>query len=318
MTPREQLLAALVVAPDDATAWLALADCLEEEGEPERGELLRLQLALHRTPDDRPGRPRTRRRQLERRAQELLAAGVRPCVPTLTFELPGPVPLELALIPAGSFMMGAKGRESGRFIDEKPRRLVTLTRPFYLGVYPLTQAQWFALTRRRPARFRGKARPVEQVCADDCEGYCRALGQRVGRVVRLPTEAEWECACRAGTTTEFASGDGEEAMGRAGWCDLDRTRAVGLKQPNGWGLYDMHGNVWEWCLDAYDLYQGEDLVDPLATGPDHALRVARGGSYSNPPQVCRSACRIGFAGGGRNDFIGCRLVVEWQPASGAA
>src|SRR5262249_21010088 len=167
-------------------------------------------------------------------------------------------------------------------------------------------AQWFALTRRRPARFRGKARPVEQVCVDDCEAYCRALGQRVGRVVRLPTEAEWECACRAGTTTEFASGDGEEAMGRAGWCDLDRTRAVGLKQPNGWGLFDMHGNVWEWCLDAYDLYSGEDLVDPLATGPDHALRVARGGSDSNPPQVCRSARPLGFARGGRNRLLRLR------------
>ena len=310
MDPRQALLASLHADPTDRTAWLALADCLEESGEDARAELLRAQVTINEGVVGRRRKFTKERLRCQHRAQELLAAGVRPCVPTLSFALSRRVRFEAALVPPGTFVMGAKRTETNTFGDERPRHLVTITKPFYLGIYPVTQAQWSALTRSKPSRFRGDDRPVDQVNVEDADRFCQQLGKKIGRKVRLPTEAEWEYACRAGTMTRFASGDSAETLKGAGWYDLEETQPVGQLQPNGWGLYDMHGNVWEWTLDHYARYHAEDQTDPLAIA-DPSLRVARGGSFSNPPFVCRSACRIGFAGGGRNDFIGCRGLVEW-------
>ncbi|MFO0926582.1 MAG: SUMF1/EgtB/PvdO family nonheme iron enzyme [Gemmataceae bacterium] len=299
------LLAALHADPTDETAWLALADCLEERGETDRAELLRATRHLNGPASGR------QRAVWQRRVQGLLTAGVRPCVPTLTFALRKTVSLTVALMPPGSFRMGCGRGEQGRDSDERPRHRVTLTQPFYLSVTPVTQAQWRAVTRRSPSYFKGAGRPVERVNFNDCQAFCDQLAARIGRPVRLPTEAEWEYACRAGTTTAYAGGNDPTAMDRLGWYGRTATEPVALKEPNPWGLYDLHGNVWEWTRDAYGPYSADDQTDPCAAGEEH-LRVARGGSYSNPAAVCRSACRIGFMAGGRNDFIGCRVVIEWS------
>jgi uncharacterized protein (TIGR02996 family) len=293
---RSTLLAAIHADPRDDTAWLALADHLEEGGEADRGELLRLHLRLVRDLDH-PERP-----QWQARAQGLVAAGVAPCVPQLTLPLDR-CPLSFSLIPPGSFWMG----------DNPPLRRVTISRPFYLGVHPVTQAQWWALLRQRPAHFRGARRPAEQTNYHDCLGFCERLSERTGRKVRLPTEAEWEYACRAGTTSAYHSGDSEDDLHRVAFPRGDETHEVGQKQPNGWGLYDLHGNVWEWTSDAEGPPPEDGAVDPARRGKSSS-RVCKGGSYGNPT---RSGNYINFMGGGRNDFIGSRVVVAWEPPARA-
>jgi uncharacterized protein (TIGR02996 family) len=312
MDTEQTLLAALHADPFDPTPRLALADWLEEQGHPDRAELARLQLRLDSTLEH------PERRLWERRVQELLAAGVRPCVAELTLALKPTLHLRAALIRPGVFWMGTTEEETAESDEtwrnrgnEVPRRRVTLTRPFYLAVYPVTQAQWRTVYRATPAHFKGPDRPAECVLWERAVGFCRAASRKTGRTVRLASEAEWEYACRAGTTTAYASGNGAEAMARIGWCNLEETQPVGQKQPNGWGLYDMHGNVWEWCADAYADYPDEDRVDPVRA-IDSQERVARGGSWSNPHGACRSGCRIGFMAGGRNDFIGFRVAIDWQ------
>ena len=307
METRAVLLHALHDDPADRMTWDALADNLEEEGH-RSAVLFRDQLALQRATD-------AGRSEAERRVRDHLASGITPFMPTLTVALTRRVALDAVLLPPGTFWMGSDEEEPGGDGDEKPRHEVTLTRPFYMGVVPVTQRQWFAVLRRRPARFTNALHPVERVALEDCEAFCAKVSEISGRVVRLPTEAEWEYACRAGTTTMYAGGTRPADMGRLGWCDDRRTHPVGTKQPNGWGLYDMHGNVWEWCADHYDLYPEETQTDPVVLG-NEGLRVARGGSHSNTASVCRSACRIGFMAGGRNDFIGCRVVVEWSRGRG--
>jgi uncharacterized protein (TIGR02996 family) len=312
MTTEEALLASLHADPRDPMPRLALADALEERDRLREAELMRCQFRLDTAdPGDRS------RRRFETRVQALLAEGVRPLVPLLTLELKPGVPLQAALILPGSFYMGTTRNEttwsdkiwrSGQ--RETPRRRVTLTRPFYLGIYPVTQAQWQALIRDLPSRFRGADRPVECVVWNRAVEFCRRATRKRGRTVRLPTEAEWEYGCRAGTQTAYASGNDEQALERVGWFQREDTQPVGRKQPNGWGLHDMHGNVWEWCQDAPAKYPNSDRVDPV-----HAIesqeRIARGGSYSNPHGACRSGCRIGFMAGGANDFIGFRVAIDW-------
>jgi uncharacterized protein (TIGR02996 family) len=289
---RQTLLAAIHADPGDFTAWLALADHAEEEGCSLQAELLRLHLRLTRSWDD-PERP-----ALEARAQKLIASDVTPFGPGLDFPL-GRTSLTAALIPPGKFLMG----------DDPPRLRVTITRPYYVGIYPVTQAQWRAVMGTRPAHFPGARRPAEQTNYDDCLDFCAKLSERIGRHARLPTEAEWEYACRAGTTTRFHSGDEESDLERVAFKRAGHTHRVGQKQPNGWGLYDLHGNVWEWTSDA-DGGGPEDLsVNPRRAVASSA-RICKGGSYGNPT---RAGNRIGFMGGGRNDFIGCRVVIDWQP-----
>jgi formylglycine-generating enzyme required for sulfatase activity len=183
---------------------------------------------------------------------------------------------------------------------------VTLTKGFWLGVYPVTQAQWLAVMGTCPADVRGETFPVLGALWDDCMVFCERLGEKV----RLPTEAEWERACRAGTTTAYHTGDGLAGMRRAGWCNHDGTWGTGRKslpgyldygkgagpkpvghfEPNAWGLYDMHGNAWEWCADWYASERPGNEVDPC--GPAIGTkRVLRGGCYFNDAKECRSAYR---------------------------
>jgi formylglycine-generating enzyme required for sulfatase activity len=220
--------------------------------------------------------------------------------------------IELKLIPAGSFTMGQPGGDSG----ETPHR-VTLTKPFYVGVYEVTNGQWRRVMGYVPSEFMGDDRPVERVSWDDAIEFCRKLSAlpdelKVGRVYRLPTEAEWEYACRAGTETKYSFGDDESQLSEYGWFHDNsgrETYPVGRKKPNPWGLFDMHGNVWEWCSDWYSDYGSGPVTDPL--GPALASgRVGRGGGWSDTAWDCRSAVRGRRGPSFRNDAVGFRLALS--------
>jgi formylglycine-generating enzyme required for sulfatase activity len=197
-----------------------------------------------------------------------------------------------------------------------------ITRGFWMGRYEVTQGEYNAVMGRNPAYFGGDTnRPVEYVSWLDATKYCAKLTERErtagrlrpGYIYRLPTEAEWEYACRAGTTTRFSYGDdpGYSQLGNYAWYgsnSASTTHVVGLKQPNAWGLYDMHGNVWEWCSDWYRIYPGGSVTNPK--GPTTGLgRVFRGGGWGEGGERCRSAYRGYSAPGNGGDGIGFRAVL---------
>lgn len=230
-------------------------------------------------------------------------------------------PANLVFIPPGTFSMGSPVDEVGRLPNEGPQTEVTLTKGFYIGRYLVTQGDYLAVVGRNPSIFAGDTnRPVEKVNWDDATNYCGKLTQQelgAGRIpsgsqYRLPTEAEWEYACRAGTSTRFSYGDDPDYtnLGNYGWytnnSDLT-THPVGLKLPNPWGLYDIHGNVWEWCQNRYGDYPGGSIFDPQgpATG---SYRVVRGGGWGSAPWNCRSARRFGNADI-RSYIVGFRVVL---------
>jgi formylglycine-generating enzyme required for sulfatase activity len=200
--------------------------------------------------------------------------------------------MEFVLIPAGTFTMGVEESRP----DEKPVTKVTLTKPFYFGKYEVTQAQWQAVMGSNPSYYKGTNLPVEQVSWNAAQGFLTNLNERVsGYHFRLPSEAEWEYACRAGSTTQYSFGDGDTALPEYGWFTGNgerKTHPVGEKKPNAWGLYDMHGNVWEWCQDWYAPYPGGEVTDP--TGPaTGATIVMRGGSWSHGSRDLWSSFRFG-------------------------
>ena len=197
--------------------------------------------------------------------------------------------MEFKLIPAGTFTMG-EGDDAHE---------VTLTQPFKMGVHEVTQAQYEKVMGVNPSGFRGADNPVEKVSWNDAVEFCRKLSElpaekAAGNVYRLPTEAEWEYACRAGTTTKYSFGDDESELGNYAWSlenSGDKTHPVGGKKPNAWGLYDMHGNVCEWCRDWYDEFSRGELTDP--PGPvTGSGRVIRGGGSSLAAEHCRSTSRL--------------------------
>jgi len=230
---------------------------------------------------------------------------------TLALDLGGGVTMELVLIPAGEFMMGSPPGESERSDDEGPQHKVGISKPFYLGKYEVTQAQWKAVMGGSPSKFKGDELPVEQVSWEDSQRFCRKLAEKVGHEIRLPTEAEWEHACRAGSTTAFCFGEGSDELGGHAWYANNagkKTRPVGGKRPNAFGLYDMHGNVWEWCQDWYakSHYGSSPPEDPKGPSSGDG-RVLRGGAWSVNPAFCRSALRYWYAPGSRNGDIGFRV-----------
>ena len=215
--------------------------------------------------------------------------------------------VEFVLIPAGAFKMGSANGDN----DERPVRTVTISKPFYLGKYEVTQAQWQAIMGNNPSLFQGDAnRPVEQVWFNDVQEFIQKLNAKEGGGrYRLPTEAEWEYAARAGTTTAYSFGDDPSQLGEHAWYKDNangQTHAVGQKKPNPWGLYDMHGNVWEWVQDWYKRYPQDAATDPQ--GPAAGThRSRRGGAWNNFAKYCRAANRYSVAGF-RDDFLGFRLV----------
>jgi formylglycine-generating enzyme required for sulfatase activity len=251
---------------------------------------------------------------------ELLAANIQPCVPRESLTLPGGVPLALAFVPPGAFLMGGTVED-----DEKPIHRVTLTRGFFLGVYPVTQAQWKAVVGTEPSHFEGPNRPVEQVSWEECQEFCAKATAALGgsATVRLPTEAEWECACRAGTTTHYHFGDVPGAdrfnyNGSSTWNGSKKgknhkaTTDVGSFAPNPWGLFDLHGNVWEWCADEDAPYTSHEQIDPIgkSENSDNSSFVVRGGSWGYSPRFCRTACRSEGAPDVRSSHVGFRVCFR--------
>jgi formylglycine-generating enzyme required for sulfatase activity len=231
--------------------------------------------------------------------------------------------MKLVLIPKGTFMMGSPESEQGHNENENQHE-VTISKDYYLGVYEVTQAQYEKVIGKNPSYFQGAIvgnenadLPVDDVSWYDAVEFCKKLSElpeekKAGRVYRLPTEAEWEYACRAGSKTAYSFDDEEGLLPEYGWFNRNssnRTHTVGLLEPNAWGLYDMHGNVWEWCSDWYGDYPKGAVSDStgLKVG---SYRVSRGGSWGNRAANCRSANRIGYAPGLRFNSLGFRLALS--------
>ena len=230
------------------------------------------------------------------------------------------VGMKFVWVPPGDFQMGSTNKEKGRGDDEIVRK-VALTKGFYFGVHTVTQDQWQAVMGENPSFFKGeKNLPVDQVSWDDCQAFCKKLSDKDKKSYRLPTEAEWEYACRAGTATPYHFGatlDTEQANyngnfiygnGKKG-IYREKTTPVGSFPANAWGLYDMHGNVWQGCNDWHGGYSGKDVTDPKGpkAGKD---RVLRGGSWGSHPIFCRSANHNFSAPDNRSEYYGCRVCFN--------
>jgi formylglycine-generating enzyme required for sulfatase activity len=242
-------------------------------------------------------------------------AGEEPAGRPLVLTIPGPdrVRLRMRRIPTGVFAMGAPEGEEGRDGDEGPKHEVVISRPFHLGIHEVTQQQWEAVMGNHPSKAKGNPRhPVEQVSWEDCQEFIKKLNAMGIGTFRLPTEAEWEYACRAGSQAAYAFGDDDAKLGEYAWYrgnSGNHPHEVGAREPNAWGLYDMHGNVSEWCGDWYDKYVMDRQADPA--GPaDGTRRVSRGGSWSLPSAFCRSANRDRASPDIRDEDLGFRLVRE--------
>ena len=267
----------------------------------------------------------------------------------ITIDLGASRRIDFAAIPAGEFLMGSPLAEDGREDDEGPQLAVRVTRQFHLGVCPVTRAQfarfvqdtgfttqaetdgqswtweqvaWGQVAKaswREPGIAQGDDHPVVCVCWNDAVAFCEWLSRKSGWPIRLPTEAEWEYACRAGTDTAFNTGamistdqanyDGRVAYGGGPKGVFQGTTTpVDSFKPNAWGLFDMHGNAWEWCSDWQDKYSQQPVADPA--GPAKALwRVLRGGCWINGPRVCRSASRGGGEPAAHSHYFGFRIAV---------
>jgi formylglycine-generating enzyme required for sulfatase activity len=216
-------------------------------------------------------------------------------------------------IPAGSFTMGADKDSEDAYGDELPSRRVTISQPFYLGKYEVTQGEWETMMGDNPSKFKGGKNPVDSVSWNDAQTGIERLNRTEGtKKYRLPTEAEWEYAARAGTTSAYSFGDNADSLGQYAWYEDNsesRTHPVGQKQPNPWGLYDMHGNVMEWVQDWYDYYVKSQAIDPCNSygGPG---RVLRGGCWRIRAVRLRSACRDYGTPAVRSVLCGFRLAFS--------
>ena len=233
---------------------------------------------------------------------------------------------KLVLIRPGRFDMGSPASEAERKMNE-PQHTVILTKHFYMGAYEVTQAEWKTVMGSNPSYFKGDKLPVEMVSWIDCQAFFRKLTERdrkakripVGWAYRLPTESEREYACRAGTTTPFhyghsldssqanIKGDGPYGKGKKG-VNREKTMPVGSFKPNAWGLYDMHGNVYEWCHDYWGVYPTGTVTDPVRTNV-HIRRIYRGGAWRFPATTARSAKRSQRDPAKVFDFMGFRYVL---------
>jgi eukaryotic-like serine/threonine-protein kinase len=231
------------------------------------------------------------------------------------------VTLEMFYIPAGTFLMGSPDTEKGRDADEGPQHSVTVA-SFWMGKYPITQAQWKAVMGDNPSHFKGQNRPVESVSWKMATEFCEKLSKLTGKTYRLPSEAQWEYACRAGTTTPFYCGetitpalanyDGNYSYGKGPkGVYRKETTEVGSFPPNAFGLYDMSGNVWEWCADTWhkDYHGAPDNGSVWDIGGDSNNHPLRGGSWSINGYYCRCASRAWNYFFNRNYSGSFRLVL---------
>jgi uncharacterized protein (TIGR02996 family) len=297
-------LASIVASPHDWGPRLVFADWLEEHSD-SRAELIRLLYDLTR--------PVCKYRiRKEHRLRRLMADGAEPVTPVVV----NSIGMEFVVVPPGHFLMGSPEEEPGRDGDER-QHPVTLTRGFLLGRYPVTQAQWRAVLGDNPSRYQGERLPVEHVTRVMAERFVERLSARDGRRHRLPTEAEWEYACRAGTSSPYFFGAGisysvaavnlRSKRRRKGVRRITGPMEVGLFPQNAWGLYDMHGNVWEWCADHYAPFTAEPQTDPLVQSTLESF-VVRGGSWWNIRADARSASRHSPVSTG--SAVGLRVCLE--------
>jgi formylglycine-generating enzyme required for sulfatase activity len=273
---------------------------------------------------DAAARIRAEQEAAERKAREERAAAelAKQMVKFVAFRISG-INMDMQPIPPGSFLMGSSvGGEPSR---GETLHSVTISKPYWLGKYPVTQGQWEAVMESNPSKFTRwfnseQDVPVENVSWGDAMAFCRKLTdaeRAAGRLpagyrYTLPTEAEWEYACRAGTTGGFGGNENLEDMGWYSANSERKTHPIGQKQANAWGLYDMHGNVFEWCRDWFGPYPSWSITDP--TGPaSGAVRVVRGGGWASGPQRCRSAYRGGSASGTHARDIGFRVALAPFP-----
>jgi uncharacterized protein (TIGR02996 family) len=298
MSEEARFLQAMLAEPNNVRLRLVAADWLEEHGDA-RGELIRLSHELTRATKVR------KREEKETRLQALLAGRLMPLVPVQT----NSIGMKLALVPPGTSLVGSPKSEANRAGNERKPEPVVISQAFFMGVYPVRQREYTMVMGENPAHFNehnggGPDHPVEQVSWKKAVAFCRQLTKRpeekrAGRQYRLPTEAEWEYACRAGTSSPFHYGESLSSKqadfnGRYPYGDapkgryLKRTSKVGMYRPNAFGLYDMHGNVSEWCEDELP------ILDRDYTYPKSKDRVIRGGSWHDAGWSCRSASRDSF------------------------
>ncbi|MCU0723845.1 MAG: formylglycine-generating enzyme family protein [Planctomycetes bacterium] len=221
---------------------------------------------------------------------------------------------ELVLVPAGEFEIGAPPSEADRYVEEGPPTRVRFARPFYVGKYEITQDCWEAMTGENRSAFPGADLPVQNVSWNDAKAFLKKWNAAGGAPpLRLPSEAEWEYAARAGSKTRFCLGNEDSALDEAGWFkgnSEEKPRPVGRKKPNAWGLYDAHGNVWEFCEDVrHDSYEGLPADgSPWTEGGKQDLRTARGGACNSEPRDCRSARRNCDVADRRVSSVGFRIA----------
>ena len=231
---------------------------------------------------------------------------------TITIPVKNGINIEMIKVEAGSFNMGATPEMQSPYDDEKPVHRVTLTNDYYVGKYEVTQALWQAVMGSNPSNFKGDDLPVESVSWNDCQDFISKLNAMTGKRFRLPTEAEWEYAARGGKKSRGYQYGGSNTLGYVAWYDGNsgsKTHAVGTKRPNELGIYDMTGNVWEWCQDWYGNYSSSPQTNPTGAVIG-SYRVIRGGGWSNSAWKSRSSYRNYGAPDYRNYILGLRLVLS--------
>ncbi|MBR4172521.1 MAG: SUMF1/EgtB/PvdO family nonheme iron enzyme [Kiritimatiellae bacterium] len=275
-------------------------------------ELEELDAERKRREREEAERKQREREEAERKQREREEANRKAGVKTIT--LPGGVEMRFRWCPPGSFLMGSPTSEEGRLDDDETQHRVTLTKGCWMAETEVTQKQWQSVMGSNPSHFRGNDRPVEQVSWNDCQEFIKKVNARLSDMhVRLPTEAEWEYACRAGTIGAYGGTGNLDEMGWYKENSGDETHPVAQKKPNVWGLYDMHGNVHEWCADWFGEYPSDSVTDP--TGPSSGSdRVLRGGCWLyDALNCCRPANRFGSDPGRRDSRIGFRLLCSAGP-----
>ena len=231
---------------------------------------------------------------------------------TISIPVKNGISIDMVKVEAGTFMMGATSEMKKPYTDEKPVHQVTLTNDYYMGKYEVTQALWQAVMGSNPSKFKSRNLPVEQVSWDDCQEFINKLNSITGMRFRLPTEAEWEYAARGGKKSKGYQYSGSSKMSEVAWYTANsgsKTHPVGKKQANELGLYDMTGNVLEWCQDWYGSYVSSSQTNPTGAFSGF-FRVFRGGSWYGNSGNCRSSCRDSYNPGNSNFDLGLRLVLS--------
>ena len=231
---------------------------------------------------------------------------------TISIPVKDGISIDMVRVKAGTFTMGATAQMKNPDEDEKPTHRVTLTNDYYIGKYEVTQALWQAVMGSNPSNFKGDNLPVEMVSWADCQDFLSKLNRITGKTFRLPTEAEWEYAARGGNKSRGYQYSGSNNLSDVAWYGDNsgsKTHVVGIKQPNELGIYDMSGNVWEWCQDWDGEYSSSSQVNP--TGANYGFRrVFRGGSWDFDAWACRSSFRNSDSSGTCGNSLGLRLVLS--------